>query len=88
MRVVLVRCSTSENWHSHARWRSHLSVLPMIGGVAIFNICNTSDVGMLVLHPGCPELPNVIVDANFSDHTMHQLTIQINHSHDSNQISQ
>ena len=37
------------DWHSHARWRSLFSVLPVLGGVAIFNFCNPSAAGKQLL---------------------------------------
>ena len=36
-------------WHSHAWWRSLFSVLPVLGGVAIFNICDPSAARMPIL---------------------------------------
>ena len=35
-------CAKHDNLHFYTQWRSLFSVLPLLGGVDIFNICNTS----------------------------------------------
>ena len=42
-------CSSNQNWPSHARCRSYLFVLPVLGGGAIFNLFSPSTARVLLL---------------------------------------